>query len=170
MTANHSADRLLGAFLSNRSRMERSVARRVGCRAMAADLVQDLFLRLWQRPQGGGRDDPRYLMRSAHNIAIDHLRSAGHRAETQALSQALADRHPAPDEAMAARQQLRVIEATLEALPPRTRQAFLLHRVDGQACPAIARTLRVSIATVERDIARALLACRAAVRRERAPR
>jgi RNA polymerase sigma-70 factor (ECF subfamily) len=166
MTADASPDRLLQAFLLHRGRMERGVARRVGCRATAADLMQDLFLRLWQRPGGGGRDDPRYLLRSAQNIATDHLRSASHRAETHYLSPDLPDHRPAPEDAIAVRQQLLAIEAALEALPPRTRKAFLMHRLHGQTCPEIAHALRVSIATVERDIARALLACRAAVRRE----
>jgi DNA-directed RNA polymerase specialized sigma24 family protein len=37
----------LQVFLSQRSQMEALVNRRVGCRATAADLVQDLFLRFW---------------------------------------------------------------------------------------------------------------------------
>lgn len=40
----------LQVFLSQRSQMEALVSRRVGCRATAADLVQDLFLRFWRRP------------------------------------------------------------------------------------------------------------------------
>ena len=40
----------LQVFLSQRSQMEALVNRRVGCRATAADLVQDLFLRFWRRP------------------------------------------------------------------------------------------------------------------------
>ncbi len=39
----------LQVFLSQRSQMEALVSRRVGCRATAADLVQDLFLRFWRR-------------------------------------------------------------------------------------------------------------------------
>lgn len=166
MTADDSPDRLLQSFLLHRSAMERSLLRRVRCRATATDLLQDLFLRLWQRPQGAGRDEPRYLLRSARNIAIDHLRSAGHRAEMRDLAADLPDRSTPPDEVIAARQQLQAIEAALEALPHRTRQAFLMHRVHGRTCPDIARALRVSVATVERDIARALLACRSAARRE----
>jgi len=43
---------LLRVFLAQRERMEALVSRRVGCRATAADLVQDLFLRFWRRQIG----------------------------------------------------------------------------------------------------------------------
>ena len=45
----------------------------------AADLVQELFLRFWRRPQIGIEALESYLMRCAGNIAIDHLRSEGAR-------------------------------------------------------------------------------------------
>ena len=43
--------RFLQVFLAQRARMESLVSRRVGCRATAADLMQELFLRFWRRPQ-----------------------------------------------------------------------------------------------------------------------
>ncbi|MBS7792334.1 RNA polymerase sigma factor [Roseococcus sp. SDR] len=152
---------LLRAFLLQRGVMERRIARRVGCRAAAADLVQDLFLRLWQRPPVDAHAAARYLTVSARNIATDHLRAVSHRAPRAAISPDLPDRSPAPDAVLAGRQELEAVEAALAALPERTRQAFLLNRVHERTCPEIAQLLGVSLATVERDIARALLACRA---------
>lgn len=69
----------LQVFLSQRSQMEALVSRRVGCRATAADLVQDLFLRFWRRPLVQVEELSTYLLRCAGNIAIDHLRSEGAR-------------------------------------------------------------------------------------------
>ncbi len=69
----------LQVFLSQRSQMEALVSRRVGCRATAADLVQDLFLRFWRRPLVQVEELSTYLLRCAGNIAIDHLRSEGTR-------------------------------------------------------------------------------------------
>lgn len=70
----------LQVFLSQRSQMEALVSRRVGCRATAADLVQDLFLRFWRRPLVQVEELSTYLLRCAGNIAIDHLRSENARA------------------------------------------------------------------------------------------
>src|ERR1700712_5987126 len=72
-------DRFLKVFLSQRAQMEALVSRRVGCRATAADLVQDLFVRFWRRPLVQGEELSTYLLRCAGNIAIDHLRSEGAR-------------------------------------------------------------------------------------------
>ena len=90
----------LRTFLSRRQQMETLVSRRVGCRATAADLVQELFLRFWRRPTAPVEDLGTYLLRSAHNLAIDHLRSEGsrNRAESALLpEQQLAE--PASPEA-----------------------------------------------------------------------
>src|SRR3954463_2146981 len=70
----------LQVFLSQRPQMEALVSRRVGCRATAADLVQDLFLRFWRRPLVQVEELNTYLLRCAGNIAIDHLRQEGTRA------------------------------------------------------------------------------------------
>lgn len=64
--------RFVQVFVAQRARMERLVSRRVGCRATAADLVQELFLRFWRRPQVEVEALDTYLLRCAGNIAIDH--------------------------------------------------------------------------------------------------
>jgi RNA polymerase sigma-70 factor (ECF subfamily) len=43
--------------------MEALVSRRVGCRATASDLVQDLFLRFWRRPEVKVEALDTYLLR-----------------------------------------------------------------------------------------------------------
>jgi DNA-directed RNA polymerase specialized sigma24 family protein len=86
MEADSKAGAFLRVFLDHRDRLESCISRIVGCRATAADLVQELFLRLWGRAPdhdpGIARPDDAaaYLFRSAHNLAIDHLRSERIRA------------------------------------------------------------------------------------------
>ena len=158
-------DALLRTFLLERGVLERGVARRVGCRATAADLIQDLFLRLWQRPPSDAHAAGRYLQTSARNLTTDYLRTRAYRTEDGGPATDIAEPSPAPDDALAARRRVEVVEAALQALPERTRRTFLLNRVHGRTCPDIARILDVSLATVERDVARALMACRAALGR-----
>ena len=77
-------DAFVRTFLARREQMEAVLRRRVGCRATAADLVQELFLRFWRRPSAPLEDLGSYLIRSAHNLAIDHLRSEGARSRNEA--------------------------------------------------------------------------------------
>ena len=149
-------------FLARQGQVRKQAERQLGCRAAAADLAQSLFLRFWQRapgPVGLG-----YLLNSARNLAHDQRRAAVRRAETglDALADHPADT-PAMDDALAARQELDVVRAALRALPERARHAFLLNRVHGRTYGEIARALGVSVSTVEKDLMRALAACRAAV-------
>lgn len=106
--------------------MEALVSRRVGCRATAADLVQDLFLRFWRRPLVQVEELSTYLLRCAGNIAIDHLRSEGTRVRVnEGWQPDEPDSHGSePQAALEAGNDLRHVEAALRALPERTRQIF----------------------------------------------
>jgi RNA polymerase sigma factor (sigma-70 family) len=164
MTSNDGATRLLNAFLLHRNRMHRHVERRVGCPATAADLVQDLFLRLWRRPPQVTELTGGYLLRSARNIAVDHQRAYGARHPVGLhLADDLPEPGPTPEAALAGAEQAARIRTALKALPARVRQTFLLNRARGLTYAEIARLQGVSLSTVEKDMMRALTACRAAV-------
>jgi RNA polymerase sigma-70 factor (ECF subfamily) len=55
---------------------------------------------------------------------------------------------------------LRIVEATLQQLPERCRQTFILSRRDGLKYKEIAAKLSVSEKTVEADMTKALMALR----------
>lgn len=156
---------LLRVFLARRGQMESLVTRRVGCRATAADLVQDLFLRFWRRPAPVVDDLGTYLLRSAHNMAIDHLRSEGARTRNEAglFPDAEQDGHPPPEVTLQASHDLRSVEAALRALPERTRHIFLLNRIHGRTYAEIARSMAISQSAVEKHMMRALDVCKASL-------
>jgi RNA polymerase sigma-70 factor (ECF subfamily) len=54
-----------------------------------------------------------------------------------------------------AKERLRQVSEVLMALPARTRAVFLLRRVEGLRYAEIAIRLRVSVSTVEKEMARA---------------
>ncbi|MGE7991203.1 RNA polymerase sigma factor [Pseudomonas sp. NPDC089554] len=157
--------RFLQVFLAQRGRMEALVSRRVGCRATASDLVQELFLRFWRRPQVKVEALDTYLLRCAGNLAIDHLRSEGSRGRV--VEGLLIDDEQvsaqAPEQALEVDHDLRRIEAALRELPERTRQIFLLNRIHGCKYSEIAKAMQVSQSTVEKHMMRALEACKASV-------
>jgi RNA polymerase sigma-70 factor (ECF subfamily) len=166
--AAHSGDRahFLRVFLTQRSQMEALVSRRVGCRATAADLVQDLFLRFWRRPLVQVEELSTYLLRCAGNIAIDHLRSEGARGRVNEgwWPEQPDSQGSEPQAALEAGNDLRHVEAALCALPERTRHIFLRNRIHGRTYAEIAKAMGVSQSAVEKHMMRALEACKACLR------
>ena len=158
---------LIEVFAAERARIVRWLRGITGSRETAEDLAHGAFLRLWDRPIDG--DCRSLLFRTAHNLAIDHVR--GQRVRTSyaadVSAQSARDAFPAdgPDRSAAAREELAVLEAALASLPPRTRRVFLLNRLDGCTYDQIADHLGVSVSTVEKDMIRALKACRRSLRR-----
>lgn len=162
--ADPAADRaqFLEAFLAERARMEAVVTRRTGCRQTAADLIQELFLRLWRRPKAPQGAWGHYLIRSASNLAIDHLRSESARGRL-AQGMALGEESLSSEAALEAGSDLRHIETALRALPERTRRIFLLNRIHGRTYGEIARAMNLSQSAVEKHMMRALDACKASL-------
>lgn len=146
-------------------RLERRAARRVGV-ANAADVVQDVFLAFWSRARDHVGCPPSYLSRAIDYAAISHQRAERLRASLplRITEQQYAAPAILPDQAAAARQELAFVVRAVAALPERTRQIFVLNRVHACSYDEIATALGLSYSTVEREIARALLACRSTLR------
>lgn len=144
------------------------LARTVRDRDAAADLAQESFARvLALRESGKAITDARALLyRTARNLVIDQGRRAEvrHHEDLAALGeheQPLAPRHLQPEEACAAEQQTRALVLAIEALPPRCREAFVLHVFEGLSQGQIAARMGTSVSMVEKHIVRGRLACRA---------
>jgi len=135
--------------------------RRLRCSATAADLAQDVFVRLLSKPTLPPLQEPRaYLARIAHGLLIDHRRrQALEQAWLQTLAALPQDFAPSPEEQVQIIDALARIDALLEGLRPRVRETFLLSRLEGLSHPAIAARLGVSLSTVEKDMACALRHC-----------
>ena len=161
------AETLLQTFLQQQGRMEKHIGRWVSCRATAADLVQDLFIRLWRRKDVQVQDLSQYMMRSARNLAIDHLRSQRSRLRNE--SALLPEQLIGPatlEDGHLANLDLQQVDAALRALPERTRHVFLLNRIHGQPYTAIAAALGISASAVEKHMMRALQACKISLDRD----
>lgn len=137
------------------------INRRVGCRENAADLAQDVFVRLLRSNLQATLLNPRaYLGSIARGLMIDQYRR---RALEQAYLESIAHLDeglvPSEEERLLLLDTLEQLDRLLDRLKPRVRQAFLLAQLEGLTCPKIAERLGVSRATVERDLAKALHAC-----------
>ncbi|WEK45159.1 MAG: RNA polymerase sigma factor [Candidatus Andeanibacterium colombiense] len=145
------------------------LTRRVGDPALAADLTQEAYLRAAGLPDNATLLNPRaWLFATARNLVIDHARRAKlrHAAGEDALA-GIADECPAADAVLLAREELAVLAAAVEALPPRTREVFRLHKYEGRSYSEIAEQLGIAKNTVMVHMVKALALCREAMRAHR---
>lgn len=135
-------------FRAHAAGISRSL-RRLGFSAdVAEDLTQDTFLRVIAVPPPAvsDRHHPKaYLYRTSRNLGINHRRRAALIANVDpALLDDQPDDTPLTERIVAAREQLRRVEAALDTMPERTRRAFEMHRMDGMAIAEVASAIGVS--------------------------
>lgn len=156
-------DKLMAAFVAQRSAVLRFFTARTGNPATAEDLTQDI----WRRIEGLAGDlavaNPlSYLRRMAANLAVDHRRSPERRlldaADVHDLLDLAADA-PSPEDIAAAREEMAALRRALDELPERRRAMFVAARVQDMPHKAIAARHGVSVRTVESEVARALEHC-----------
>ncbi|HEX2080475.1 MAG TPA: RNA polymerase sigma-70 factor [Longimicrobium sp.] len=134
----------------------------------AEDLVADVFVRVWERrTEWELRGGPRaYLYGAVRNEALAWLRRQRmlDRAHADALRD---DRRPgmgaaplAGDAQLEARELAEAIDRAVDALPDRSREAFVLHRRHGLSYAEVAAAMDISPRTVEVHIGRAFKALR----------
>lgn len=142
-------------------RLRRFVRARVANRQDAEDVIQEAYLRVLRySAEHAVEDRERLLFTAAKNLAVDSRRRQRAREKTAADCVVIAisaDDWPSSDEVIDARQRLRRVEAAIALLPPRCREVFLMHRLDGMSYSQIARSRGISVSAVEKHIARACL-------------
>ena len=126
----------------------------------AEDLLHSAWLRLFAyRAEHEVRQPAAFLAQTAANLAVDKHRQ-GRRLAREPLEDfegGLEDASPLQDEVLAARERLRRVQAGLERLPQRTRQVFVMHKVEGMKLREIAATLGITQSAVEKHVAKAVL-------------
>jgi RNA polymerase sigma factor (sigma-70 family) len=143
-----------------RGALTRYFARNGVDRSEIDDLIQDVFLRILKR---GGTDGLEnfggYVFETAASVIKDRVRRRASRH---------ADRHEAfdPDlhggaaldaeHVLAGRQALRKTTTALMELPERTRQVFVLRRLEELSYKEISRRLGLPVSTLEKHMLRAV--------------
>ena len=133
-----------------------ALCRRVsGDAARAEELVQETFLRAWQKLGTLRREEdlPAWLHRVALNVALGERRSRGRGP----------DRERPLDEERAVETSEAVpvpglgldLERALDTLPPGARSVFVLHDVEGYRHDEVAGLLKVSVGTSKAQLHRA---------------
>ncbi|MFT4163562.1 RNA polymerase sigma factor [Shinella sp.] len=150
---------ILNGFAASYMELSRYLVRRFGSNVEPEDVLQDTFLRLQNVPAEAEIKNPRsYLFRVAKNQATDHIRArqAFERRFSLGEDPDHADEKPSPEAVVDYRQRLGMLERAVLQLPPRQRQVFLMHKIDGLSHAEIARELGITKSAVEKLVMKAL--------------
>jgi RNA polymerase sigma factor (sigma-70 family) len=132
----------------------------------AQDIAQETMMRMLRY-----RDQPAEALKILmYRIAINALNDRGRRQKTRHAPEhvsldedyhALPSQEPTHDQRVATEQELALVRAAIMQLPMRSRQIYLLNRINGMSYTQIARHCGISVKAVEKNIGRALALLRA---------
>jgi RNA polymerase sigma-70 factor (ECF subfamily) len=139
------------------SDLKEQIARRTRNSRDAEDLLHSAYLRLHRyRAFNEVKDPAAFLIQAARNLAIDRYRR-DHYLSGSSDRLDVEDHAPLQDEVIAARARLERVKQGLQHLTPRTREVFLMHRLQNLKYHEIASQLGISSSAVEKHISKALL-------------
>lgn len=161
---------LLEAYRENKGLIRGIIRRYLGRGADIDDLLQETFLRAFAAQMHTEVRHPKaFLLRIARNLSISEARkkvstnsfSIEDFADSDVLND---DGAGSPEKRLSDRQRLTVLVEALAGLSPELQETFVMRKVDGLSFRQIATRLNVSVSTVEKRAALALVRIDAAVR------
>lgn len=143
-------------------------SRMVKDRDAAADVVQESYARVLaiQRSNTPITEPRALLYQTARHVMVDRYRRDQRRShdDIDAIDELDQPAGPAwmqPETLVSSGQAIEAYVDTIESLPPRCREAFILYIFDGLSRAEIAERMGTSVSMVEKHIARGRIACRA---------
>ena len=133
-----------------------------GSGQVAEDIVQDVFLKIWQKKEGLSSIENFncYIFRMAHNHVLNILKRVA--KETLILSELAYQSQPGTDTLLDIEYKdiQQVYREAIETLPPQQRLIFKLSRESGLKQQEIASKLNISISTVKSHMTQAFRSLR----------
>lgn len=130
--------------------------------ADAADLRQDIYVRVYEAAQKQIPHPVRpFLMATARNLVVDRVRRqqvVSFEAVADLDELEIAKDEPSPERSAMARQDLRKLQAALDRLPARCREAVILRKIEGLSRREIARRMGIAEPTVAEHLAVGMVA------------
>lgn len=156
--------RLIAQLVEHYDELIAMLSRRLGSAETAADVAQDLAVKLIGMPAPSNeavRQPKHYLFRVARNLAVDRqrydaVRDRGRQPLDVAVEQEDSGA-PTPERILADREMLRQALVAIDDLPPRCRQVFVMRRLQDMDQDSIARALGISRNMVEKHLRTALV-------------
>ena len=162
-----------GAFKRYRRYLAKAVARIVKPGDIE-DIVQETYLRTFRASQHEPIHHPRsFMLKAARNLALNHVSSAdalnyvviqedseGIDDEIKALEE-LVSTSESPETIVQSQEEFSILCKAIHEFPRQCRRAFILRKIYGLSQREVAGELGISESTVEKHIAKGLVACSA---------
>lgn len=133
---------------------------RLGCSSEAADLAQDIFVKVLGRNLDELREPRAFLRTIAHGLMVDRVRRKELERAYLTTLQQMPDLHaPSPELTCSILETLYALDRLLSSLPPKAHQAFLLCQLDGLKYAEAAERLGVTVSSIKKYMHTALLRC-----------
>ncbi|MBO6826658.1 MAG: RNA polymerase sigma factor [Sneathiella sp.] len=147
-------------YLNNKSQIELFFRQRIDNPEDCKDLEQELYIRIHKLDPDKQVEDRRaYLFRIAHNLINDLLRwrqrSHYQNTENDALQEVRDDTYRVDDQ-VSDRQRLALLREAIDHLSPKSKEVFLLRKVEDIPNREIAERLGISQNMVEKHLRKAL--------------
>jgi RNA polymerase sigma factor (sigma-70 family) len=166
------SDGVATIYMACRAVLAKAV-RRIVHRHEVEDILQEAFVRSFEAEgRYPIRDARAFLLRTATNLALNHVSRAGYR--TTGSLDSLGEEHPTdttapPEVQVDADQRFLAFCRAVGGLPEQCRRVFIMKKVYGLSQEEIAAQLGISESTVEKHIAKGLLLCRERMLADAAP-
>ena len=153
------------AYLENEKRIKKFLTRFLHNPQDVDEIAQEAFLRAFAAEGKQSIKLPRsFLYRTAKNLALDHNRRKSTilegPIEDQTLSSVIPDEEQAsPEDQLSSKEMLMEFARAVSALPERSRRVFILAKVHGATYKEIAAELGITVSTVEKHVAAAIVKC-----------
>ena len=124
------------------------------------DCAQDVFVRIARADSGLIENAEAYLFSIAANVIIDRARRARARREDghgPIDDYAVLGVEHSPARVFEGREAIVRLSAILSELPPRTREIFLLNRLEGLTYTQLAARYAMSVKAIEKQMSKALV-------------
>ena len=145
-------------FREHNAALLRFIAAKIGSQQEAHEIAQEAYVHLLQLDHPAAVSFLRaFLFKTAGNLAIDRLRQRSRRSHVTAAGEVdFAVFELTPERQLAGEQAVAIFGAAVNQLPPKCRQAFLLHRLYDMEIEEIAKHMGIGACMVRRYIVRAL--------------
>ncbi len=157
--------RILGAFRQQKDTIRRIIAKYRPNPDDIDEVEQDVFLTCFALELREEIIEPEHLLlRVAKNLSINQAQKKANKMSTllpdeEDMPVYIDERHVSAEEQASARQKLKIFTEVLAHVPEKDRRVFVMRRIEGLKTAQIATRLNISVRTVERRAAAAMLFC-----------